>query len=144
LKPLHLLRGYALPLAAIPGEIGAGASIAAVAIPVGLAYSSIVGVSPVVGLYASIAPTLAYGLLGPSRYLIVGPDTATCMLVAATLADLGASGPEARAPVAAGLALLAGIGCLAASALRMGFIANLFSRPVLVGYMTGVAVVLSC
>jgi high affinity sulfate transporter 1 len=140
--PLHLPRSFTLPLAAIPGEIGAGASIAAVAIPVGLAYANIVGVSPVVGLYASIAPTLAYSLFGPSRYLIVGPDTATCMLVAATLADLGVATPEARAPVAAGLALLAGIGCLAASALRMGFIANLFSRPVLVGYMMGVALVL--
>jgi MFS superfamily sulfate permease-like transporter len=140
--PLNLPRSFALPLAAIPGEIGAGASIAAVAIPVGLAYANIVGVSPVVGLYASIAPTLAYALFGPSRYLIVGPDTATCMLVAATLVDLGVTPPEARAPVAAGLALLAGIGCLAASALRMGFIANLFSRPVLVGYMMGVALVL--
>jgi high affinity sulfate transporter 1 len=142
LKPLRLLRGYALPPAAIPGEIGAGASIAAVAIPVGLAYANIVGVPPVVGLYASIAPTLAYALLGPSRYLIVGPDTATCMLVAATLADLGLSGSDARASVAAGLALLVGVGCLAASALRMGFIANLFSRPVLVGYMMGVALLL--
>jgi high affinity sulfate transporter 1 len=140
--PFQRLRAFALPPAAIPGELGAGASIAAVAIPVGLAYASIVGVSPVVGLYASIAPALAYALFGPSRYLIVGPDTATCMLVAATLADLGVRSPEARAPVAAGLALLAGIGCLAASALRMGFIANLFSRPVLVGYMTGVAVLL--
>jgi high affinity sulfate transporter 1 len=139
---LQRLRDFALPPAAIPGELGAGASIAAVAIPVGLAYASIVGVSPVVGLYASLAPALAYALFGPSRYLIVGPDTATCMLVAATLADLGVTSPEARAPVAAGLALLAGLGCLAASALRMGFIANLFSRPVLVGYMTGVALVL--
>ena len=142
MKPLHPLRSYVVPPAAIPAEIGAGASIAAVAIPVGLAYANIVGVSPVIGLYASIAPTLAYALLGPSRFLIVGPDTATCMLVAATLTDLGVGPPEARAPVAAGLALLAGIGCLAASALRMGFIANLFSRPVLVGYMMGVALVL--
>jgi len=142
LKPPDLLRGYALPPAAIPGEIAAGASIAAVAIPVGLAYANIVGVPPVVGLYASMAPTLAYALLGPSRYLIVGPDTATCMLVAATLADLGVTTSDARASVAAGLALLVGVGCLAASALRMGFIANLFSRPVLVGYMMGVALVL--
>ena len=142
LTPLHALRGYALPLAAIPGEIGAGASIAAVAIPIGLAYASIVGVSPEIGHYASLAPTVAYALFGPSRYLIVGPDTATCMLVAATLAHLGVGGPAARAPVAAGLALLAGLGCFGASALRMGFIANLFSRPVLVGYMMGVALVL--
>jgi high affinity sulfate transporter 1 len=137
-----LLRGFVLPPAQIPGELAAGASIAAVAIPVGLAYSGIVGVPPAVGLYASVAPTLAYALFGPSRYLIVGPDTATCMLIAATLATLGVDVPEARVPLAAGLALLTGIGCLAAALLRMGFIANLFSRPVLVGYMTGVALTL--
>jgi high affinity sulfate transporter 1 len=136
------LRGFALPASRIPGELAAGASVAAVAIPVGLAYAEIVGVSPVVGLYASIAPTLAYALFGPSRYLIVGPDTATCMLVAATLANLGLATPESRAPAAADLALLTGLACIAASVLRLGFVANLFSRPVLVGYMTGVALIL--
>jgi MFS superfamily sulfate permease-like transporter len=136
------LRSFALPLARVPGEAAAGASVAAVAIPIGLAYAQIVGVSPVVGLYASIVPMLAYALVGPSRYLIVGPDTATCMVIAAALTSLGVAGSEARAPTASGLALLTGVGLIAVRLLRLGFIANLFSRPVLVGYMTGVAVIL--
>ena len=72
-----------LPRSAIPREIGAGISVAAVAIPIGLAYAQITGVPTEIGLYASIVPTLAYALFGPSsRYLIVGPDTATCLLLA--------------------------------------------------------------
>ena len=71
-----------LPRDAIAREIGAGVSVAAVAIPIGLAYSKLVGVPPEFGLYASIFPTLAYALFGPSsRYLIVAPDTATCILL---------------------------------------------------------------
>jgi MFS superfamily sulfate permease-like transporter len=139
---IRSLRGFAVPLARLPGEAAAGASVAAVAIPVGLAYAEIVGVPPVIGLYASIVPPLAYALVGPSRYLVVGPDTATCMVIAATLASLGVSGAEARAAAAPLLALLAGFGLLSVRALRLGFIANLFSRPVLVGYMTGIALIL--
>jgi len=68
----------ALPRSAIPREIGAGISVAAVAIPIGLAYAKLTGVPNEIGLYASIVPTAAYALFGPSsRYLIVGPDTAT-------------------------------------------------------------------
>lgn len=133
----------ALPRSAWPGEIGAGLAVAAVAVPIGLAYASIVGVPSQIGLYASIVPTLAYALFGPSsRYLIVGPDTATCLLLAAAVSQLGVVEPEARAGVAAGLTLMVGIGCLVAAALRLGFIANLVSRPVLVGYLAGVALTL--
>ena len=133
----------ALPRSAIPREIGAGISVAAVAIPVGLAYAKITGVPTEIGLYASIVPTLAYALFGPSsRYLIVGPDTATCMLLAVTITALGVTAPEQRAEVAAGLTLLMGIGCLIGALLRLGFVANLVSRPVLVGYLAGVSLTL--
>ena len=132
-----------LPRSAIPREIGAGISVAAVAIPIGLAYSKLVGVPPEIGLYASIFPTLAYALFGPSsRYLIVGPDTATGLLLGTTITGLGVVALEARAPVAAGLTLLVGMACLGASMLRLGFIANLISRPVLVGYLAGVSLTL--
>ena len=132
-----------LPRSAIPREIGAGISVAAVAIPIGLAYAQITGVPTEIGLYASIVPTLAYALFGPSsRYLIVGPDTATCLLLAATLTSLGVTAPEQRAEVAAGLTLLMGIGCLIGALMRLGFIANLVSRPVLVGYLAGVSATL--
>lgn len=132
-----------LSRSAIPREIGAGVSVAAVAVPIGLAYSRLVGVPPEIGLYASIFPTLAYALFGPSsRYLIVGPDTATALLLGTTITGLGVVALDARAPVAAGLTLLVGLACLAASLLRLGFIANLVSRPVLVGYLAGVSLTL--
>jgi len=128
---------------AIPREIGAGLSVAAVAVPIGLAYSKLVGVPTEIGLYASIFPTLAYALFGASsRYLIVGPDTATALLLGTTITGLGVVALEARAPVAAELTLLVGIACLVASKLRLGFIANLISKPVLVGYLAGISLTL--
>jgi len=128
---------------AIPREIGAGLSVAAVAVPIGLAYSKLVGVPSEIGLYASIFPTLAYALFGASsRYLIVGPDTATALLLGTTITGLGVVALEARAPVAAELSLLVGLSCLVASKLRLGFIANLISRPVLVGYLAGISLTL--
>ncbi|MCF2515759.1 SulP family inorganic anion transporter [Sphingomonas sp. G124] len=132
-----------LPRSAIPREIGAGISVAAVAIPIGLAYAKLTGVPTEIGLYASIVPTAAYALFGPSsRYLIVGPDTATCLLLGTAVTQLGVIALDARAPVVAGLSLLVGIACLAAAMLRLGFIANLISRPVLVGYLAGVSLTL--
>jgi SulP family sulfate permease len=129
--------------AAIPREIGAGISVAAVAIPIGLAFSRLAGLPPETGLYASIFPTLAYALLGPSsRYLIIGPDTAICLLLGSTVTALGVTALDDRAPVVAGLTLLVGLSCLVASALKLGFIANLISRPVLVGYLAGVSLTL--
>src|SRR5688572_6658772 len=128
---------------AIPREIGAGVSVAAVAIPIGLAYSRLVGLPPEIGLYASIFPTLAYALFGPSsRYLVIGPDTSICLLLGSTVTTLGVTGLADRAPVVAGLTLLVGLSCLAASVLKLGFIANLISRPVLVGYLAGVSLTL--
>src|SRR5688572_13731072 len=138
---LATLRGLAP--SAIPREIGAGVSVAAVAIPIGLAYSRLVGLPPEIGLYASIFPTLAYALFGPSsRYLVIGPDTAICLLLGSTVTALGVTALDARAPVVAGLTLLVGLSCIAASVLKLGFIANLISRPVLVGYLAGVSLTL--
>jgi high affinity sulfate transporter 1 len=138
---LATLRG--LSPSTIPREIGAGVSVAAVAIPIGLAYSRLVGLPPEIGLYASIFPTLAYALFGPSsRFLIIGPDTSICLLLGSTVTALGVTGLAERAPVVAGLTLLVGLSCLAASVLKLGFIANLISRPVLVGYLAGVSLTL--
>jgi high affinity sulfate transporter 1 len=138
---LATLRG--LRPSAIPREIGAGVSVAAVAIPIGLAYSRLVGLPPEIGLYASIFPTLAYALFGPSsRYLVIGPDTSICLLLGSTVTALGVTGLAERAPVVAGLTLLVGLACLAGSVLKLGFVANLISRPVLVGYLAGVSLTL--
>ncbi len=124
-------------------DITAGFSVAAVALPVGLAYSAMMGVPPVAGLWAAIAGMLAYAFFGSSRTLIVGPDTATCTLIAATLTGMALTTPEARLQAATSIALTVGVGCLIARVLRLGVLANLLSRPVLIGYMAGVAVTLA-
>lgn len=124
---------------AVPGEIAAGLSVAAVAVPVSLALAALMGVPPVYGLYASIFPMLAYALFGPARYLIVGPDTATCLLVASVLTSLGLQDPDQRMAAASALALIAGVAFGLGGLARLGFIARLLSRPILVGYMGGVA-----
>ncbi|AZS82756.1 SulP family inorganic anion transporter [Achromobacter spanius] len=121
----------------------AGLSVAAVALPVGLAYAAMMGVPPVAGLWAAIAGMLGYALFGSSRTLVVGPDTATCTLIAATLTGMALTSPEDRLVAATGIALTVGVGCLIARVLRLGVLANLLSRPVLIGYMAGVAITLA-
>ncbi|KNY05685.1 MAG: SulP family inorganic anion transporter [Achromobacter sp.] len=121
----------------------AGLSVAAVGLPVGLAYAAMMGVPPVAGLWAAIAGMLGYAVFGSSRTLIVGPDTATCTLIAATLTGMALTSPEDRLVAATGIALTVGVGCLIARLLRLGVLANLLSRPVLIGYMAGVAVTLA-
>lgn len=133
----------ALAPSEIPREIGAGISVAAVAVPIGLAYAKLTGVPPEMGLYASIALTVAYALLGASsRFLIVGPDTSICLLLATTITHLGVTAIDERAATASGLTILVGVGCLLAGILRLGSLSNLISRPVLVGYLAGVSVTL--
>lgn len=122
-------------------EIVIGISVAAIAVPGGLALAQLMGLPPEAGLYACIVPTLVYALLGPSSsYLVIGPDTATCMLIAVSMTDLGATTPDARVTMVSTLTMIVGLMCLAASALRLGLISSLISRPVLVGYLAGVAI----
>ncbi|MCD0503009.1 SulP family inorganic anion transporter [Bordetella petrii] len=132
-----------LTLAQTRRDMLAGLSVAAVALPVGLAYASMMGLPPASGLWAAMAGMLAYALFGASRTLMVGPDTATCTLIAATLTGMAITDPDARLTAAAAMALMVGLGCLAARLFRLGTLANLLSRPVLVGYMAGVAVTLA-
>ena len=122
-------------------DLLAGATVAALAVPAALAYSEIAGLSPVIGLYSLLLPAVAYTLLGSSRQLIVGPDGAISALVGAAVIPLVAD-PEQRASLAALLALLVGGAFLGAWLARLGWIADYFSRPVLIGYLHGVAVVL--
>lgn len=127
----------------IPTEIVVGISVAAIAVPGGLAMAQLMGVSPEVGLYACIVPAIVYALIGPSsRFLVVGPDTATCMLLAASATAFGAVGPAARADLISVLTLLVAIMCLVAYLARLGLLCTLISRPVLLGYLAGVAVTL--
>ncbi|GAB4068739.1 SulP family inorganic anion transporter [Ancylobacter sonchi] len=119
----------------------AGLAIAAVAIPSAIAYPAIAGLPPEVGVYASIFPLLGYALLGPSHRLIVGPDAATMTVLAAVLAGLVAQSPTMdRVGVAALLALIVGVMCVVASALRLGAVAAFLSRPILIGFIGGIAI----
>jgi len=120
----------------------AGLTVAALAIPSAMAYAEVAGVSPVNGLYALLLPVVAYAFLGSSRQLAVGPEGSIATLVAAAILPLAVAGSPNAAELAAMLAILVAICFAAAWALRLGWIADYFSRPVLVGYIHGVAVVL--
>jgi high affinity sulfate transporter 1 len=122
-----------------PHDLVAGLSVAAVALPVGVAYAQLAGFGPEVGLYASILPLVAYALFGTSRQLIIGPDAATCALVAAAVAPLAAGDAELYLSLSVTLAFMAGLLCVAGSFLKLGALADFLSRPILVGFMNGIA-----
>lgn len=123
----------------LPHDLLAGLSVAAVALPIGVAYADLAGFAPVVGLYASILPLLAYALFGTSRQLVIGPDTATCAMVAASLVPLAGGDPALYQSLSVLLALLAGLFCIAGSFLKLGALADFLSRPILIGFLHGVA-----
>jgi SulP family sulfate permease len=120
----------------------AGVTVAALAIPSAMAYAEVAGVSPVNGLYALLLPAVMYAFLGSSRQLSIGPEGSLATLVAAAVLPLAVAGSADAAELAAMLALLVAVCFAVAWALRLGWIADYFSRPVLVGYIHGVAVVL--
>jgi high affinity sulfate transporter 1 len=121
-------------------DLIAGLSVAAVALPTGLAYAELAGFSAVVGLYSAIFPLFAYALFGSSRQLITGPDAATCALVAGSLGPLAGGDPDKYLAYSVILTLLTGIFCIAGGLARLGFIANFLSRPILTGFLNGVAI----
>jgi MFS superfamily sulfate permease-like transporter len=119
----------------------AGITVAALALPAAMAYAELAGVPPVVGLYTLLLPAVAYALLGSSRQLIVGPEGAIAAMVGAALIPMTPD-PDQRATLAALLALLVGATYLVALTARLGWIADYLSRPVLIGYLQGVAIVM--
>src|SRR5271156_5011968 len=96
----------------LPHDLIAGLSVAAVAIPVGVAYAQLAGFNPAVGLYSSILPLLAYAVFGTSRQLIIGPDAATCALISAAVAPLASGNQDVYQSLSVTLALLAGVLCV--------------------------------
>ncbi|GGF66699.1 sulfate transporter [Azorhizobium oxalatiphilum] len=117
----------------------AGLAVAAVSIPSAIAYPAIAGLPPEVGIYASMAALVGYAVFGPSRQLMMGPDAATMTVVAAVLATLPLATTGDRVMAAALLAVGVGILCILASVLRLGILAAFLSRPILVGFISGVA-----
>jgi len=127
-----------------PHDLKAGLSVAAVAIPVAIAYAQLAGFSPSTGLYASILPMIVYALAGTSRQLIIGPDAATCAMIAAVVTPLAAGNSGLYLSFTIALTLLTGIFCVAASFLRLGGLADFLARPILVGLLNGVSISIIC
>ncbi|MBJ8347032.1 SulP family inorganic anion transporter [Antrihabitans sp. YC2-6] len=121
------------------GDVVAGVTVAAYLIPQVMAYATVAGLPPATGLWAAIGPIALYAVLGSSRQLSVGPESTTALMTAVVLGPLAAADPDRYARLAAVLALIVGAICLLARLARLGLLADLLSRPVLVGYMAGIA-----
>ncbi|AEV63311.1 MULTISPECIES: SulP family inorganic anion transporter [Pseudomonas] len=119
-------------------DLQAGLSVAAIQIPIAIAYAQIVGLPPQYGLYACILPMMVYALIGSSRQLMVGPDAATCAMVAGAIAPLAMGDPARLAQLSVIVTILVGLMLIGAGLARAGFIASFFSRPILIGYLNGI------
>jgi sulfate permease, SulP family len=137
---LAMLRGYRR--AWLPGDLVAGVTVAAYLIPQVMAYATVAGLDPVTGLWAALPALVAYAVFGSSRLLSMGPEATTALMTAIAIRPLAAGHPARYAALAVSLALLVGLMALGAWALRLGFVSDLLSRPVLVGYMAGVAFIM--
>ncbi|WP_343966569.1 SulP family inorganic anion transporter, partial [Oryzihumus leptocrescens] len=134
------LRGYQRVW--LRGDVLAGVTVAAYLIPQVMAYAGVAGLPPVAGLWAIVPAMAAYVLFGSSRQLSVGPESTTALMAATVVAPLAGGNPARYAVLAAGLAMVVGAFCVLAWLARLGFVADLLSKPVLVGYMAGVAMIM--
>lgn len=143
----HLFPGIALLThyrrAWLSRDLYAGIALSAVLVPVGMSYAQAAGLPAVTGLHASIAALLAYALLGPSRILVLGPDSALAALIAGAIAPLADHDPQRAIALAGALALSAGTICILLGTLRLGFVTDLLSRPIQYGYLNGIAIALA-
>jgi high affinity sulfate transporter 1 len=120
-------------------DIVAGLVMTTMLVPVGIAYAEASGLPGIIGLYATVVPLLAYAVFGPSRILVLGPDSALAAVILAVVAPLSAGDPQKAVPVASLMAIVSGIVCVAAGLARLGFITELLSKPIRYGYMNGIA-----
>ncbi|WP_231040207.1 SulP family inorganic anion transporter [Proteus terrae] len=121
-------------------DLKAGLSVAAVALPVAIAYTELLGINAIVGLYACIFPMIIYALFGTSRQLITGPDAATCAVIAAVVIPLSAGDENTRWQLAIIMTAMTGFWCILASHFRLGAFTDFLSRPILQGLLNGVAI----
>jgi SulP family sulfate permease len=124
------------------GDLLAGVTVAAYLVPQVMAYAEVAGLPAIAGLWAAVAPLVAYAVLGSSRQLSVGPESSTALMTAAAVTVLIAGDQQNYAETAAALALAVSAICLVCWLARLGFLANLLSHPVLIGYMAGIAVLM--
>jgi SulP family sulfate permease len=137
---IAVLRGYRLRW--LRPDLVAGVTVAAYFVPQVMAYSQLAGLPAVTGLWAALGPLVLYFLLGSSRLLSLGPESTTALLTATAIGPLAAGDPARYAVLAAVLALLVGAICVVGWLARLGFLADLLSKPVLIGYLAGIAVIM--
>ena len=122
-------------------DLRAGITVTALLIPAGMGYAQVSGLPPVTGLYATVVPLLAYALFGPSRILVLGPDSALAPIIGAAILPLAAGDPDRAVALAGLLAIEVGVLMILGGLLRLGFVTDLLSKPVRVGYLNAIAVV---
>ena len=137
LPGLDTLRRY--EAAWLPHDIFAGLVLATMLVPVGIAYAEASGLPGVYGLYATITPLLAYALFGPSRILVLGPDSALAAVILGVVVPLSGGDPLRAATLASMMALVSGAVCILAGIAGLGFVTELLSKPIRYGYMNGIA-----
>jgi SulP family sulfate permease len=140
LPGVSVLRGYQRSW--LRGDLLAGVTVAAYLVPQVMAYAEVAGLPAIAGLWAAASPLVIYAILGSSRQLSVGPESSTALMTAAAVTVLVAGDQANYAATAAALALAVGAVCLLCWLARLGFLANLLSHPVLIGYMAGIALLM--
>ena len=137
LPGLRTLRGY--QVAWLRHDIVAGLVLTTMLVPVGIAYAVASGVPGIYGLYASIVPLLTYALFGPSRILVLGPDSSLAAVILAVVLPLSGGDPLRAVALAGMMAVVSGTVCILAGVARLGFVTELLSKPIRYGYMNGIA-----
>jgi high affinity sulfate transporter 1 len=137
LPGIQTLRRY--EAAWLPHDIFAGLVLATMLVPVGIAYAAASGLPGIHGLYATIIPLLAYALFGPSRIIVLGPDSALAAVILGVVTPLSGGDPVRAATLAAMMALVSGTVLVLAGVARLGFVTELLSKPIRYGYMNGIA-----
>lgn len=135
------LRGYKIDW--LRHDLVAGLALFAILVPAGMAYAQAAGLPPVTGLYATVVPLIVYAAVGPSRVLVLGPDSALAPMIVAALVPLAADNDQKSVALAGLLAILIGLILLCGSALRLGIITGLLSKPIRLGYLNGIALLVA-
>src|SRR5579859_1745626 len=134
---IETLRRY--KAAWLPHDIFAGLVLATMLVPVGIAYAAASGLPGIHGLYATIVPLLAYAVFGPSRIIVLGPDSALAAVILGVVAPLSGGDPLRAITLAGMMAIVSGTVCTLAGVARLGFVTELLSKPIRYGYMNGIA-----
>ena len=137
LPGLQILSHY--QAAWLPRDLMAGLVLTTMLVPVGIAYAVASGVPGIYGLYATIVPLLAYALFGPSRILVLGPDSSLAAVILAVVLPLSGGDPMRAVALASMMAVVSGLVCILIGVLRLGFVTELLSKPIRYGYMNGIA-----